>query len=231
MEKTASLIETLKKYYGLKDPTVTIYVDTESTGAFNSKPTKPMYVTTSSQDLAKAFESFFDDPRVTEYTKTLPEPAVYNDMENIDNLKIAERFPKFAFGDLLDEILEDFGGVLDIFHCDWTEECMEGEVVCLMKDWRVFRYHLKQNELSSLNREARIKLINKDCILFEDVDDWSAWKELADVRIEKEKKEISKKQETEKSSVYSEKYNDALNDLFNGGIEAIQKIMSQNSNV
>lgn len=158
-------------------------------------------------------------------------PAIYDDMENIDNNKIAERFPKFGFGDLLDEILDDFGGVQDIFSCEWDETRMEGEVVCLMNDWRVFRYFLKQNDLSILDREARIKLINKDCIVFEDIDDWSAWKELADVRIEHEKKEIKKKEEIDKSSVYGEKYSDALKDFFNGGLDAIQKIMSQNNNV
>lgn len=221
-------IEKLKKYYGLKEPTVTTYLDTESTGACNPKP---LYVTPK-VNLADDFSSFFGETsKTTEYTKTLPEPAVYDDMENIDNNKIAERFPKFAFGNLLDEILEDFGGVLDIFHCDWNEECMQGEVVCLMKDWRVFRYLLKQNELSSLTEEDRIKLINKDCILFEDVDDWSNWTELADDRIEKEKKEINRKREIEKSSIYNDKYNDALSDFFNGGVEAIQKIMSQNNNV
>ncbi len=56
-------------------------------------------------------------------------PAIYDDMDNINNIKISERYPKFGFGDLLDEILEDFGGVLDIFLCDWDDIKMEGEVI------------------------------------------------------------------------------------------------------
>jgi hypothetical protein len=158
-------------------------------------------------------------------------PAIYDDMDNINNIKISERYPKFGFGDLLDEILEDFGGVLDIFLCDWDDIKMEGEVICLLKNWRVFRYYLKQNELSILSRENRISLINKDCIIFEDVDDWGSWKELSGDRLEKEKKEIEKKKEIENQKQSAQNYVSDLEDFFNGDIEKIQKLMQQNKGV
>lgn len=152
-------------------------------------------------------------------------------MDNIDNNKISERYPKFGFGDLLDEILEEFGGVLDIFVCEWDDATLEGEVVCLMKDWRVFRYFLKQNELSILNREKRISLINKDCLIFEDMDDWCAWKELAGNREEKAKKEIEEKKELENQKQSAQDYITDLQDFFNGNIEKMQQKMQQNKGV
>lgn len=141
-------------------------------------------------------------------------PAIYDDMDNIDNNRISERYPKFGFGDLLDEILDDFGGVLDIFVCEWDDVKLEGEVVCLMKDWRVFRYFLKQNDIASLDREKRISLINKDCLIFEDIDDWCAWKE---------------ELESQKQSVQD--YVTDLEDFFNGNFDKIQKKMQKNKGV
>jgi hypothetical protein len=158
-------------------------------------------------------------------------PAIYDDMDNIDNNKISERYPKFGFGDLLDEILDDFGGVLDIFVCEWDDVKLEGEVVCLMKDWRVFRYFLKQNDIAALDREKRIMLINKDCLIFEDVDDWCAWKELDGDRAEKSKKEIEEKMEIEKQKQSAQDYVTDLEDFFNGSIEKMQKKMQQNKGV
>jgi len=158
-------------------------------------------------------------------------PVIYDDMDNVDNIKISERFPKFGFGSLLDEILCGFGGVLDIFLCEWDDDKMEGEVVCLMKDWRVFRYFLKLNELSFHDRDGRIKLINKDCLIFEDIDDWSAWKELEGDRVEKSKKAIEEKKEIKKQKQSAQDYMSDLDDFFNGNIEKMQKLMQQNTNV
>jgi hypothetical protein len=158
-------------------------------------------------------------------------PTIYDDMDNIDNNKISERYPKFGFGNLLDEILEDFGGVLDIFVCEWDDVKLEGEVVCLMKNWRVFRYFLKQNDISVLNREQRISLINKDCFVFEDVDDWCSWKELDGDRLEKSKKEIEEKQEIEKQKQSAKEYITDLEDFFSGNFDKIQKMMEKNKGV
>jgi hypothetical protein len=158
-------------------------------------------------------------------------PAIYDDMDNINNNKISEQYPKFGFGDLLDEILEDFGGVLDIFICEWDDIKLEGEVVCLINNWRVFRYYLKQNELSVLDREKRISLINKDCLIFEDIDEWGSWKELNGDRIEREKKEIVNKKEIENQKQSVQNYISDLQDFFNGDIEKIQQKMQQNKGV
>lgn len=158
-------------------------------------------------------------------------PAIYDDMDNIDNIKISERFPKFGFGDLLDEILEDFGGVLDIFVCEWDDVKLEGEIVCLMKDWRVFRYFLKQNDIAVLDREKRIMLINKDCFVFEDMDDWCSWKELDGDRTEKSKKEIEEKKELENQMQWVQDYVTDLEDFFNGNFDKMQKKMQQNKGV
>lgn len=158
-------------------------------------------------------------------------PAIYDDMENVDNIKISERFPKFGFGDLLDEILEDFGGVLDIFQCEWNEDIMEGEVVCLMKDWRVFRYLLKQNEMASLTRDERIRVINKDCIVFEDIDEWSSWKEVKDDKEENKKILERNKEAIEKNKQEAEEYVSDLNDFFSGNFDKIQKKMQQNKGI
>ncbi len=95
----------------------------------------------------------------------------------------------------------------------------------------MFRYYLKQNELSILSRENRISLINKDCIIFEDVDDWGSWKELSGDRLEKEKKEIEKKKEIENQKQSAQNYVSDLEDFFNGDIEKIQKLMQQNKGV
>lgn len=158
-------------------------------------------------------------------------PVIYDDMDNVDNNKISERYPKFGFGSLLDDVLEDFGGVLDIFVCVWDDNKLEGEVVCLMKDWRVFRYFLKQNELASLDNEKRISLINKDCFVFEDVDDWCSWKELDGDRREKLKKEIEEQKEVENQKQSAQDYISDLEDFFSGNIEKIQKMMQRNSGV
>lgn len=158
-------------------------------------------------------------------------PAIYDDMENVDNIKIGERYPKFGFGDLLDEILDDFGGVLDIFLCEWDDTKLEGEIVCLMKDWRVFRYFLKQNDIAALDREKRIMLINKDCFIFEDVDDWCSWKELAGDKAEKSKKEIEEKKELENQMQFFQDYVTDLEDFFNGNFDKMQKKMQQNKGV
>lgn len=158
-------------------------------------------------------------------------PVIYDDMDNIDNNKISERYPKFGFGSLLDDVLEDFGGVLDIFVCVWDDNKLEGEVVCLMKDWRVFRYFLKQNELAALDNEKRISLINKDCFVFEDVDDWCSWKELDGDRREKLKKEIEEQKEVENQKQSAQDYISDLEDFFSGNIEKMQKMMQRNSGV
>lgn len=152
-------------------------------------------------------------------------------MENVDNIKIGERYPKFGFGDLLDEILEEFGGVLDIFRCEWDENTLDGEVVCLMKDWRVFQYHLKQNEMAALSRVDRIKVINRDCFIFEDVDNWCMWKESEYERELKVKKQESNKNFVDKNKEQVNEYISDLNDFFNGDFEKIQKKMQKNHGV
>lgn len=189
----------------------------------------PAKIETYEMLIPKEIRDFLNLPSVLNVNYIIP--AIYDNMENINNIKISERFPKFGFGDLLDDILKDFGGVLEIFKCEWDEIGMEGELVCLLNDWRVFRYVLKQNELASLDGEGRIKLINKDCLIFEDIDDWSAWKELDGDRWTKSKKEIEEKKEIEKQKQSAQEYISDLEDFFSGNIEKMQKMMQCNKGV
>ena len=216
-----------------------ITIDTEA-GMFdnNKKPMtadeiKAPYVTPT-QYLSKQFHEFFDlhngNTKIT-FEQTKPVEVVYDTMDDKDNVKIAERYPTFGYGSLLDEVLEDFGGVQEIVRCSWDENINEGEVVCLMKDWRVFRYVLKQNDFAALKHEDRITKINRECLVCEDMDDWGHWEELGGTREEQEKKALQQKITDEKMSEYTEKYSDALTDFFNGGIESLQKMMAKNTNV
>lgn len=150
-------------------------------------------------------------------------------MEN--NVKISEQYPKFGFGSLFDEILDGFGGVLEIFSCDWNDIELEGEIVCLMNDWRVFRYYLKQSNLSGLDKESRVKMINKDCILFEDIDEYSSWKEVDGDDYLSKKKIVDKLKKDIEYKKEVDEYLTDLGDFFNGNIEKMQKKMIQNKGV
>lgn len=188
------------------------------------------YAAPSVDALKIAFESLFDDPSIgiSTYTKTPPTPPEYDNMEDKDNIKIAEKFPVFGFGSLLDEILEGYGGVQEILRCTWNELTNEGEVACLMKDWRVFRYYMKQNDFSALSQEDRISKIDRECLICEDMDDWGHWEELGGSREEQNKKAMQEKAIQEKQTVYGEKMNDAMNSFFNGDISKLVEIIAKN---
>ncbi len=210
----------------------TITIDTESTGGYVTKEPKVSYVTPFS-NISKEIDQFFNvNSGVKSFVQTQPEPAVYDDTEDANNTKIQDKFPMFGYASLLDEVLEEFGGVQEIMKCNWDSVMNEGEVVCLMNDWRVFRYYLKDHEFSSLNHDERKSKINRECMIHEDMDDYGHWLELGGEREEQEKKAMMTKIEVEKAMEYQEKYSDVLKDFFSGGsIEALQKMMQKNSNV
>lgn len=162
---------------------------------------------------------------------TGPPPKIVTYDDTGKSVKISERYPLFGFATLIDDVLDEFGGVEEIVECQWVPEFNEGLVVCLMKDWRVFRLNLKSHEYASLSHDDRRSKINRDCMLFEDMDEWSHWEELGGAREDSEKEALAKKQQMSKMTSYGEKYNDSLDDFFNGGsIESMQKMMQKNPN-
>jgi hypothetical protein len=184
-------------------------------------------LTQEQKDLQDAFASFFNAGGDTPKSKgPPPKPVVYDDMG--ESTKIAEKYPMFGFASLLDEILDEFGGVTEIMSCNWNNITDEGTVTCLMKDWRVFRYNLKANEFATLSYDDRKSKINRECLVFEDMDDFGHWEELGGVAEENDKNALVKKKKEEDMTNYGEKMNDALGDFFNGGVEAMQKMMSKN---
>lgn len=158
-------------------------------------------------------------------------PVVYDDMSEAGNVKIVEKYPNFGFGGLLDEILESFGGVQEIMECNWDKELNEGGVICLMKDWRVFRYYVKQSALAGLTHDERVSKINCDCKLFEDMDDWGHWEDMGGIREEEEKRVLKIKKEREKTLEETEKYNEALRNFFNGDSDAMKNYITASDKV
>jgi hypothetical protein len=147
-----------------------------------------------------------------------------------DEVYLNHRCVEFLYGDIIDAVLKSFGGVVEIMDIWWNEMSSEGEVVCLMADWRVFRYYLKANDFASLSYEDRVRKINHECLVFEDMDDYGRWVELGGRRREEEVKvEVKKKVSEEKMTEYGEKMTDALSNFFNGDLEGLSKIMSKNS--
>lgn len=178
------------------------------------------------EELNQSFNSFFGFNPGSPQPKITPQPAKYEDEKK--SIKIAERHPLFGFASLLDEILEDFGGVQEIFQCNWDCTTNQGTVICLMNDWRVFRYVLKANEFATLKPEDRISKINRECQIFEDVEDWGHWIDLGGENEEPDKRTIQQKKIDEKMTVYGEKMRDALDDFFSGNVDSLQKMMQKN---
>jgi hypothetical protein len=157
-----------------------------------------------------------------------PKIVTYDDTGK--SVKISERYPLFDLATLIDDVLDEFGGVEEIMECKWGSLLNEGLVVCLMKDWRVFRLNLKSHEYASLTYDDRRFKINRDCMIFEDMDEWSHWEELGGTLEDSEKEALAKKQQMSKMTSYGKKYNDSLDDFFNeGSIESMQKMMQKNS--
>lgn len=179
------------------------------------------------KEVSEIFQNFFNaGDAETQTQKPLPKPVEYDDTGK--SVKIAERYPLFGCANLIDEVLEDFGGVEEILKCEWNNDKNEGLVICLMKDWRVFRYFLKGTEYSGLSQEDRIKKLNRECQVFEDFDDWGHWEDLGGSTEENDKQTLQKKVQEEKMTVYGEKMSNAMEDFFNGNVDALSKMMSKN---
>ncbi len=121
------------------------------------------------------FEKMFPE-NINQPLTLLPKPVKYDDTGK--STKIAERCPLFNYANLIDDVLEDFGGVEEIIKYEWDNDKNEGLIICLMKDWRIFRYVFKGSEYSGLSQEDRIKKLNRECQIFEDFDDWGHWEDL-----------------------------------------------------
>jgi hypothetical protein len=200
--------------------------DKESQKSMQSKPLSPNF---DSSNMAKAFESLLTDNQIYKTITPEPDPKVYDDLSEANNIKIAEKFPKFEFGCLIDEVLESFGGVLEIMRCTWDDNFKQGTVVCLMKDWRVFQLNLKANDFALLDREKRISKINRECLIFEDIEDLHHFEDLNGLDSDDDKRKLENKVKEEKITAYGEKMSSALDDLFSGNVDAISKIMSKNT--
>lgn len=179
-------------------------------------PVKEPELKQNPEDVGKLFERFFASPSINKM-----EPVEYIDEKNIN--KITELVPDFVFADLLDDVLASFGGIQEIIRCNWDKTYLEGELVCLMKDWRVFRYVVKANDFVSLKLEERVAKINRECHIFEDVDDWGHWEELGGKREEQFKKDMEAKRKEQDRLDYSDKYSEALTKFFAGDAEAMTK--------
>jgi hypothetical protein len=167
-------------------------------------------------DVNKAFEEFFE-PSIRQKV----EPVAY--VEEKKTNKVTDLDPDFLYGDILDDILTSFGGVEEVIRCKWDKNLNEGELVCLMKDWRVFRYVLKANDFAVLKPEDRVAKINRECHVFEDVDDWGHWEELGGKREEAFKKDMEAKKKEQDMLDYSETYSEALAKFFAGDLDAMTR--------
>lgn len=164
--------------------------------------------------------------RITNLLKQEVIPAEYIDYTK--SVKVVDRSGLFMFGEVMDRVLESFGGVQEMMECSWDIDNNFGIVVCLMNDWRIFHYVLKAGEFSILNDEGRISKINRECRIFEDMDDWSHWKEYLGDDINN-KKSLIKNKVVENLAEYSEKMTEAVDSLFNGDVDAIAKLMTKNN--
>lgn len=163
--------------------------------------------------------------------EVISKPFVFDDMVDSGNTRFSEKFPEFKFASLLDDVLGDFGGILEIIKVEWDGIIQENEVVCLMKDWRVFNIKMRDVDYINLGYDDQKLKVNHTCIIHEDMDDWGRWEDKREARAEVDKMKLAKKKEEEKGQVYKKHYNDALSNFFNGGIDDIRKMMVSDSDV
>ena len=95
-------------------------------------------------------------------------------------VKITDVCPEFKFGEFLDGVYDEFGGIREILKIKWNSTFDIGHVSCLMKDWRVIFYKLVANDFVSLTPEQRRIKVHSECRVFEDMDDWAHWFEVTD---------------------------------------------------
>ncbi len=149
------------------------------------------------------------------------EPYVIESIDGMENTKVSNKNPSFTHGKFIDDIFEGFGGVLELMKVTWDDGIKEGEVCVLMKDWRVISIFIKTDEFVGMTDDQIETKINADCMVFEDMDEWSHWYEADGGRMEREKKKVS----MIKQNAEEEKRN-ALIDFFSGKTESIEKLMS-----
>ncbi len=157
------------------------------------------------------------------------DPVVYDDSLEMNNIKISEKYPKFKFGEVIDDVLDDLGGIEEILNCEWHDDVKQGKVVCLLKNWQVFRLVLKTVDMESLDRTEVYNKINSYKQLFDDMDDYGIFIDNGGDAEERMKREIEERSKAESETLHAEKMKKAMSDFFNGGIDEIQKLMKSNS--
>lgn len=164
------------------------------------------------------------------YMKTTPSyttdqilvnPVVYDDSSEIDNVKISDKFPMFKYGNFIDEILDEYGGVIEILKCEWNMIHGFGEVVCLLKNWKVCRF-----VLTDIDGGLSKQLLEKNHEVYDDIEDYEHFVDVnggrkQEVTVKKQVKPVSKIDEE-----YLEKMKTATQNLFAGNIAEIQKLMA-----
>jgi hypothetical protein len=141
--------------------------------------------------------------------------------------KLTDKNPMIPSCDVFDEVLSDFGGVLQIIKGEYDSTKKIGVIICLMKDWRIFRFKLYGADFDNITYDEKVTKINHQCQIFEDMDDWSHWEETVGDNEIDDKRTLEEKIKQEKESVYGEKYKNALDDFFNGNIDSMSDVMKK----
>lgn len=152
-------------------------------------------------------------------TNTLAVDAVvYDDSDEMNNVKISDKFPRFSFGSVVDEVLDDFGGVLEIIQCVWDESLQKGKTVCLLKDWTVFVLELKSLDYVSLDHAAKKTKINHDCEVLDDIEEWIKWEDSSETRLTLKEQQAIKNEENMKRK-------SALDKFFSGDVSEMSELL------
>jgi hypothetical protein len=158
------------------------------------------------------------------------ENKITENMNEDTVVKIVDLYPRFLYGNLLDDVLEELGGIQEILSCEWDQDMNAGTVACLMKDWRVTSYYLKANDFSALSGVERMERIKRECMVHEDMDDWGHYLELANTEESRQwqyKRDKETKEREEEQKQDEENYTPAVNDFFNGSVDKIAEMMKK----
>lgn len=119
--------------------------------------------------------------------------VVYEDNTGGLGGSVINVFHQFGWVGLLEEVLVGMGGIREVLKVEWDSVEGVGVVVCLLNDWRVFRFFAATDEFKDLGIGACRDKIERDCKIFEDMDDWYIWEELVGDKVLKLRNEIDRK--------------------------------------
>jgi hypothetical protein len=86
-------------------------------------------------------------------------------------MKIIDKDPNYLFASIYDYVLEEMGGILDILK-------LNEEVVCLLKDWKVYYFdtnHFTINNTAEKSLDRKKEIITNNQIIFQDLDSYYDW--------------------------------------------------------